>query len=108
MAEKNFTDVIIKDLEMGRLSLIIQVDSQGNQCPSNKEAEEYLMQAEKACTDGGRDWNDAATRQETPAATGKLEEARNVFSPKAFREGVALPQTVRAVVLSHQVCANLL
>lgn len=108
-AEENFTAVAIKDLEMGRLPVIIHVGSHGNQCPSNKEAEGDLMQAEKACIDGGRDWSDATTRQETPAATRKLEEARNGFSPGACTEGVALPQTVKIVCfLSHQVCGNLL
>lgn len=50
-----------------------------------------MMQAEKACADAGRDWSHATTGQETPAATGKPEEARNAFSPRACRERVALP-----------------
>lgn len=61
------------------------------------------MQAEKACTDGDRDWSDATTRQETPAATGKLEEARNGFSPGAYRERVDLPSNIDFGLLDSEL-----
>lgn len=46
----------------------------------------------RSCKDGGRDWRDAATGQETPRIAGncrKLEESKEAFSPRAFRKSTA-------------------
>ena len=46
----------------------------------------------RSCKDGGRDWRDAATSQETPRIAGnrqKLEESKEGFYPRAFRRSTA-------------------
>lgn len=122
----------IKDLEMGKLSWIIQA---GPKCshmfPYMREAERFDCTKKTWCEEGFQegslqDWCGVATSQGTPVAT-RSWEARNRFSPWASKGREILPtpwfgpsdpdfrllasRTGRDylfVVSTHQLCGDLL